>query len=394
MGAGQATPASAWGESSPTWKSWYEAWEGIVEARAALFHSADSRSVIESIVLADPWPNEVLVRTYATGVCHSDLALRPDAARMPLMLLGHEGSGVVEAVGSAVTTVRPGDHVVTCPSGFCGACRQCLGGRPNLCTGTGIKARPDEAPQRLSFAGEAVRQFVGIGSFAEQMLLHENSIVKIDSDIPLEHAALLSCGVLTGMGAILRTSGLVAGETVAVFGCGGVGLSIIQGARIGGASQIIAVDVFESKLALARKMGATDVVNGGKVDAVEAIRDLTRGLGVDHALEAVGLPSLVGQAIACLAIHGAATIVGVLPGNATIEVPFASLRPECRLQTSRMGSTRFRIDVPRYLELYRQGSLLLEEMISRRGRLEDLDDAFVAMEAGEVARTMLMVGGR
>jgi S-(hydroxymethyl)glutathione dehydrogenase/alcohol dehydrogenase len=196
--------------------------------------------------------------------------------------------------------------------------------------------------------------------------------------------------VLTGVGAALRSSGLRAGQTVAVFGCGGVGLSIVQGARIGGARQIIAVDQFDSKLEMAKGVGATHLVNASSQDPVKAIRALTGGLGVDHAFEAVGLSKLCRQAIESLALRGTATICGVLPPDATIEFPWLAIRPECKVQTSRMGSNQFRTDIPNYLEFYRQGRLDLDSMISRRGRLADINDAFRAMKAGEVARTVLM----
>jgi S-(hydroxymethyl)glutathione dehydrogenase/alcohol dehydrogenase len=359
--------------------------------KAAVFRKAHEPLTIESVDIDKPWGREVLVRTAATGVCHSDLHVVEGHGRWPLdrpIVLGHEGAGIVEAVGTDVTTVRPGDHVVACLSGFCGSCAQCLDGHPNLCTG-GVVTRPDSAAPRLSQKGEAFRQFIGISSYAERMLLHENSVVKIDPELPLDRAALVGCGVLTGVGAALRTSGLEAGDTVAVFGCGGVGLAIVQGARIGGARQIIGVDVFDSKLEMARRVGATHVVNSSKDDPVKAIRTLTGGAGVDHAFEAVGNAKLVRQAIESLAIRGTATIVGVLPPDAMLEFPWMAIRPECRVQTSRMGSNRFRLDIPLYLEFYRQGRLLLDEMITRQGRLEDINDAFRAMKAGEVARTVL-----
>ena len=347
---------------------------------------------IEDVHVDEPAAREVLVRTVATGVCHSDLHVVDGHSRYSLarpMVLGHEGAGVVEAVGAAVTTVRPGDHVVACLSGFCGACEQCLSGHPNLCVTGFVNRGKDESP-RLSQKDGALTQFAGIGSYAERMLLHENSVVTIDPDLPLDRAALVGCGVLTGVGAALRTSGMQAGQTVAVFGCGGVGLAIVQGARIGGASQIIGVDMFDGKLEMAKRVGATHVVNSAKDDAVQAIRSLTRGAGVDHAFEAVGNATLVRQAIESLAIRGTATIVGVLPPDATIEFPWMAIRPECKVQTSRMGSNRFRTDIPRYLEFYRQGRLLLDEMVTRRGKLGDINDAFRAMKAGEVARTVLM----
>ena len=362
-----------------------------MEMKAAVFRKVHEPLTIESVDIDKPWGREVLVRTAATGVCHSDLHVVDGLGRFPLdrpYVLGHEGAGVVEAVGAEVTTLRPGDHVVACLSGFCGSCAQCLAGHPNLCVG-GVVTRAESAHPRLSQKGQAFRQFIGISSYAERMLLHENSVVKIDSDLPLDRAALVGCGVLTGVGAALRTSGLEAGQTVAVFGCGGVGLSIVQGARIGGARQIIGVDVFESKLEIAKRVGATHFVNSSKDDPVNAVRALTGGAGVDHAFEAVGNATLVRQAIESLAIRGTATIVGVLPPDAKIEFPWMAIRPECRVQTSRMGSNRFRIDIPLYLEFYRQGRLLLDEMVSRRGRLDDINDAFRAMKAGEVARSVL-----
>jgi len=362
-----------------------------MDVKAAIFRKVHEPLTIESIDVDKPWGREVVVRTAATGVCHSDLHVVDGQGRFPLdrpIVLGHEGSGVVEAVGADVTTLKPGDHVVACLSGFCGTCAQCLGGHPNLCVG-GVVTRADSAAPRLSQKGEPVRQFIGISSYAERMLLHENSVVKIDPDLPLDRAALVGCGVLTGVGAALRTSGLEAGQTVAVFGCGGVGLSIIQGARIGGARQIIGVDVFESKLEMAKAVGATHTVNSASDDAVKVVRALTGGAGVDHACEAVGNTTLVRQAIESLAIRGTATIVGVLPPDAMIEFPWMAIRPECKVQTSRMGSNRFRTDIPLYLEFYRQGRLLLDEMVTRRGRLGDINEAFRAMKAGEVARSVL-----
>jgi S-(hydroxymethyl)glutathione dehydrogenase/alcohol dehydrogenase len=363
-----------------------------MDTKAAVFRKVHEPLTIESVDVDKPWGREVLVRTAATGVCHSDLHVVDGIGRFALdrpIVLGHEGSGVVESVGADVTTLRPGDHVVACLSGFCGSCPQCLDGHPNLCTG-GIVTRPDTGTPRLSQKGEPFRQFIGISSYAEKMLLHENSLVKIDPELPLDRAALVGCGVLTGVGAALRSSGMQAGQTVAVFGCGGVGLSIVQGARIGGARQIIGVDVFDGKLEMARRVGATHVVNSAQDDPVKAVRALTRGAGVDHSFEAVGNAKLVRQAIESLAIRGTATIVGVMPPDAMIEFPWMAIRPECKVQTSRMGSNRFRMDIPLYLEFYRQGRLLLDEMVTRRGRLEDINEAFRAMKAGEVARSVLL----
>jgi len=362
-----------------------------MQMQAAVFRKVQEPLTIEAVDIDRPLAREVLVRTVATGVCHSDLHVVDGHGRFPLdrpIVLGHEGAGIVEAVGAEVTTVRPGDHVVACLSGFCGTCAQCLSGHPNLCTG-GIVTRPESGAPRLSQGGQPLRQFIGVSSYAEKMLLHENSVVRIDPDLPLDQAALVGCGVLTGVGAALRTSGLQAGQTVAVYGCGGVGLSIVQGARIGGARQIIAIDQFGNKRQMAMRVGATHFVNSSEEDPVKAVRALTGGLGVDHAFEAVGLATLCRQAIESLAIRGTCTIVGVLPPDATIEFPWMAIRPECKVQTSRMGSNRFRTDIPLYLDFFRQGRLDLDAMVTKRGRLGDINEAFRAMKAGEVARTVL-----
>jgi S-(hydroxymethyl)glutathione dehydrogenase/alcohol dehydrogenase len=363
-----------------------------MQIEAAVFRKMHEPLTIEAVEMDKPRAREIIVRTVATGVCHSDLHVIEGLGRYPTdrpFVLGHEGAGVVEAVGEDVSAVRVGDHVVACLSGFCGTCPQCLSGHPNVCTG-GIVTRPETGAPRLSLDGVLVRQFGAIGSYAEKMLLHENSVVQIDPAIPFDRAALVGCGVLTGVGAALRSSGMRAGQTVAVFGVGGVGLSIVQGARIGGARQIIAVDQFDSKLEMAKGLGATHTVNTTQDDPVKAIRAMTGGLGVDHAFEAVGISKLCRQAIESLAVRGTATIVGVLPPDATIEFPWLAIRPECKVQTSRMGSNQFRTDIPTYLEFYRQGRLDLDGMISRRGRLGDINEAFRAMKAGEVARTVLM----
>src|SRR5580692_13059609 len=358
-----------------------------MQITAAVFREVHQPLTIETVDMDMPRGREVLVRTVATGVCHSDLHIVDGLGRFNLdrpFVLGHEGSGVVEAVGDDVTAVRKGDHVVACLSGFCGNCPQCLSGHPNVCTG-GIVGREN----RLSQNGQLFQQFANIGSYASHMLLHENSLVRIDPDLPLDRAALVGCGVLTGVGAALRSSRLQAGQTVAVFGCGGVGLSIVQGARIGGARQIIAVDQFGEKRQIAMRVGATHFVNSSEADPAKAVRELTGGAGVDHAFEAVGNAKLVRQAIESLAIRGTATIVGVLPPDAMIEFPWMAIRPECKVQTSRMGSNRFRIDIPHYLEFYKQGRLDLDAMVTKTGRLSDINEAFRAMKAGEVARTVL-----
>ncbi len=358
--------------------------------KAAVFHGPRQPLVVEEVDIDKPLAHEVLVKTVASGVCHSDLhfveGLYPHPAPA---ILGHEAAGVVEAVGSAVTYVKPGDHVISCPSVFCGECDYCFSGRPNLCANKAAIQRAPGEPPRLSQKGELINQFVDLSTYAEKMLVHEHALVKIRADLPLDRAALIGCGVTTGVGAVLNTAKVQPGSTVAVFGAGGVGLSAIQGAVLAGARRIIAVDVFESKLAMARRFGATDTVDASASEPVKTIRQMTGG-GVDYSFEAIGLKKTGEEAFYCLASGGTATIIGMVPVGQKLEIDGRHLLTEKKLQGTNMGSNRFRIDMPRYIDFYLQGRFKLDEMISRRGRLEDVNEAFRAMKAGEVARTVLM----
>ena len=330
----------------------------------------------------------MLVRTAASGVCHSDLHFVDGLYSMDTpAVLGHEGAGVVEGVGSQVTLFKPGDRVIMCLSVFCGTCERCLTGHPNLCLQR--PTRSDDDTPRLSWNGQRLTQMANLSTYAEMMLVHENSVVKIEQDIDLDRAALIGCGVTTGMGAVLNTAKIEPGSTVVVFGAGGVGLSAIQGARIGGARRIIAVDIHETKLGTAMELGATDIVDASSHDPVEAIIGLTGG-GADYSFEAIGLKETAEQAYECVRPGGTATIIGMVPQGQKLEIDASSLLKERKLQGSSMGSNRFRFDMPKYIDFYLQGRLMLDEMITRRGRLEDVNEAFRAMKAGEVARTVLM----
>jgi S-(hydroxymethyl)glutathione dehydrogenase/alcohol dehydrogenase len=356
--------------------------------KAAVFRGPHQPLTVENVDIGKPGRREVLVRTAASGVCHSDLHFVEGLWMFPPpAVLGHEASGVVEAVGEDVTDFQPGDHVISCLSVFCGHCEQCLTGHPNRCANPETKRAPGEAP-RLSQDGKPVNQFLNVSSYAEKMLVHENAIVKIRDDVPLETVALIGCGVLTGVGAALRTARVEPGSTVAVFGTGGVGLAAIQGARIAGARRIIAVDVVESKLGFAREMGATDSVDSSGRDPVAAIKEMTGG-GVDYSFEAVGLKQTAEQSFACLNPGGTATVIGMVPMMEKVELPAMLLLSERKMQGSIMGSNRFRVDIPQYIEFYLQGRLHLDEMVSRKLPLEDVNDAFRAMKAGEVARQVI-----
>ena len=359
--------------------------------KAAIFHGANKPLTVEQIDIDEPREHEVLVRTVATGVCHSDLhfveGLWPHPAPA---VLGHEGAGIVEKAGKGVTYVKPGDHVISCVSVFCGACDNCLSGRPHLCLNTAATQRPKDEKPRLSQNGKPISSLGSLGTFGEKMLLHENALVKITNDIELDRAALIGCGVTTGVGAVLNTAKIEPGSNVVVFGCGGVGISAIQGARIAGAGRIIAVDQFESKLAMAKKFGATHTIDASHTDAVKEIKTLTGGRGADYSFEAVGNKKLAEQCFECIRAGGTATIIGMIPFGQKVELDGAAFLSERKIQGTLMGSNRFRVDMPRYINFYLDGRLNLDDMISRRGKIEDVNEAFRAMKSGEVARSVLM----
>jgi S-(hydroxymethyl)glutathione dehydrogenase/alcohol dehydrogenase len=357
--------------------------------KAAVFHGPHQSLTIEDVDVDKPIGREVLVRVVASGVCHSDLHFIDGFYSSPApAILGHEAAGIIEAVGPDVDELEPGDHVIACLSVFCGRCDYCLTGRTHLCSRRPV--RGPGLPPRLSWKGQPVTQFANLSAYAELMLVHENALVRIREDVPLDRAALIGCGVTTGVGAVLNTAKVEPGSTVAVFGAGGVGLSAIQGARIAGARTIIVVDVVENKLATARQLGATHSVDASSHDPVAAIQEMTNG-GVDYSFEAIGLKQTAEQCFDCLRPGGTATIIGMIPMGQKIELNGNAFLRERKIQGSSMGSNRFKVDMPKYIDFYLQGRLKLDEMITRRGRLEDVNDAFRAMKAGEVARTVLML---
>ena len=306
-------------------------------------------------------------------------------------MLGHESAAVVEQVGSEVTYVQPGDHVVTCLSVFCGTCEYCNTGRPVLCNNTDVKMMPGQSTRHSWEKADRLHTFLNLSSFAEQMLVHENAIVKIRKDMPLDRAALIGCGVITGFGAAVNTAGVKAGETVAVIGCGGVGMAAINGAYVAGAGRVIAIDTNPAKLQLATKVGATDLVNPNDGDPVEQIKELTKG-GVHHAIECLGLKLTAEQSFQMLASGGTATIVGMVPFGEKIELHGFDFLRERKIQGSSMGSNRFRVDMPRLIELYMQGRLHLDDWISDRIQLSEINDGFKAMKEGRTIRTVIDFG--
>jgi NDMA-dependent alcohol dehydrogenase len=358
-------------------------------ARAAVLSAAHEPLAVDTLAVRDPRDGEVLVRIGASGVCHSDLhAINGDLPMPTPCVLGHEGAGTVEAVGSGVRHVAPGNHVVLNWVPFCGACWYCQSGRNYLCEMGYVKAMAAEVFHQN---GTTVNQFAGVGSMAEYTVVPESACIPIDADVPLDRACLIGCGVMTGVGAVINTARVQPGESVAVFGAGGVGLNVVQGAHIAGANPIIAVDLNDKKLALAKQFGATHTVNGGTTDAPSAIQDLTSGRGVDYAFEVIGRPEVVTQAFLSVRRGGKAVVVGVPPAMEMFSLP-GMLFPlaEKSLIGSLYGSALMARDVPRLIALYRAGRLKLDELITRRYALAQVNEAFAAMEKGEVARAVLV----
>jgi S-(hydroxymethyl)glutathione dehydrogenase / alcohol dehydrogenase len=359
--------------------------------RAAVLETLPGELIVQDVKIDKPGPGEVLVRTAAAGLCHSDLHFMENLYPHPVpAVLGHESAGVVEAVGDGVTYVSPGDHVITCLSAYCGTCDYCLTGRLFLCNNRTAIERGDGAAPRLSRPnGEHMHQYLRLSSFAEQMLIHEHALVKITKEMPLDRAALIGCGVTTGLGAAFRTADVEAGSTVAVVGCGGIGLNVVQGAKIKGAGRIIAIDLNPTKLEMAQQFGATDVINASNVDAVAAVREMTGG-GVEYSFEAIGSKVAAEQCFQMLRGGGTATIIGMIPVGTKIELHGPDFLSAKRIQGSLMGSNRFRVDMPRFVDLYLQGRLMLDELVSARISLDQINEGFANMKAGNVARSVII----
>jgi S-(hydroxymethyl)glutathione dehydrogenase/alcohol dehydrogenase len=359
--------------------------------KAAVLHEVNQPLAIEEVEHAKPKRREVLVRTAFAGLCHSDLHFMEGLYPIPLpVVLGHEAAGVVEAVGADVTYVKPGDHVIACLSVFCGECPQCVTGHTNLCENTQVKLLPGMA-RRLKLHGKVLNQAFNLSAFAERMLVHEHAIVKIREDIPLDRAALVGCGVMTGVGAVFHAAKVEPGSTVAVIGCGGIGLSAVNGAALAGAERIIAIDTVASKLQLAKKMGATDTINASNADPVEMVKEMTGG-GVPYSFEAIGTKKTAEQSFAMLRPGGVATIIGMIPFGVKIELHGADFLRDRKIQGTSMGGNHFRVDMPRLLELWRQGRLKLDHLISGRIKLAEINEGFAKLKSGAPVRQLIEFG--
>jgi len=362
--------------------------------KAAVLRQVGQPLQIETVSIGKPGSREVLIRTKAAGVCHSDLHFIEGSYPHPLpAVLGHESAGIVEAVGSEVRTVKVGDHVITCLNPYCGHCEVCLTGHMNLCISPETRRSKTDEPrlfrEDLSGAGDTkMAQFLNLSSFAEMMLVHEHACVAIRKDMPFDRAALIGCSVMTGVGAVIHTSSVRPGETVAVIGCGGVGLATINGAAIAGAGRIIAIDRVPAKLELAKVFGATDVIQAGD-DTVKQVLEMTGG-GVHHSFEAIGLKATAEQSFKMLRRGGTANVIGMIPVGVKIELTGSDFLGERRIQGSYMGSNRFPVDMPRLVDAYMAGKLKLDELISRRIKLEEVNSAFDELKRGELARSVIV----
>lgn len=358
------------------------------EMRAVIMEQYDAPLVVDDVAPLPLLPMDVRVRTGASGVCHSDLsATRGQYPFVLPIVLGHEGAGMVEEVGSAVTSLRPGDRVIASFVSFCGRCYQCLNGRGHICEQQAVLG----AVPRARRNGQEIIAMTGLGTMAEQMTVNEANLVKVETDLPDDQLALIGCGVTTGAGAALWTARVSPGSSVAIFGCGGVGLSTLQGARIAGAARIIAVDPFPRKRAAALELGATDVVDPGAADPVEQIRELTGGRGAEYTFEVVGTLATMRQTYDAAANGGTVTFVGALRPDVELPLPANALHAQGKtILGSVYGSAQVRRDMPQLVRFAERGLLDLGSMVSRQVPLEDVNDALAAIDAGETIRTVLV----
>jgi len=368
----------------------------MMKAPAAVLYEAGKPLRVEEVEVLPPQRGEVTVRMKAAGVCHSDYHVMCGDLAMPMPIIpGHEGAGVVEAVGEGVDTVAVGDHVILMWRGPCGRCEYCANGRPALCDmGTAMRFKgtmPDGTLRFRNAAGEGIRHYAGVSAFASMATMPEASVVKIPQDFSFIKAALIGCGVITGVGAVVNAAQVRYGSTVAVFGVGGIGLNIVQGAKMVGARQIIAVDVHDHKLDDARVFGATDGVNASKEDPVEAVKRLTEGKGAEFTFEAVGNPDLIAQAFDSTKKGGRCVVAGISRADGRSPINVNQLvYAEKSLIGTLYGTTRPRQDLITLMQMHEEGKLLLDELVTRTWKLEQINEAYEGLIRGEVRRSLIV----
>ncbi len=364
-----------------------------MKTTAAVLYQPRTPLKIEEVELGPVKDEDVLVRIVASGVCHSDLHVYHGQEGWPLpMVLGHEAAGVVEEVGATVRSVRPGDHVVINLAPFCGRCEDCASGKIYLCERKrGPAGHLYDGGTRLAKGGRRIYHYANCAAYANHAIIHESSAIPIAKHIPLEKACLVGCALAAGIGAAMNTAKVAPGQSVAVFGCGGVGLNVIQGTRLAGASPIIAIDLLESKLYKAREFGATETIDASQEDAVKRVMEITRNRGVDFAFEVIGRVETIQQAYQSIRASGKCVVVGVVADSSELSIVPRTLLQEKTIMGTRYGSTRAPRDFPLYLDLYMQGRLKIDELITRYAKLEDINEAFHALEHGEAIRTVLLM---
>ena len=357
--------------------------------KAAVCYEFGKSLVVEDIDIEPPHPGEVKVRIVAAAICHSDIhVIRGEWGSEPPMVPGHEAAGIVEEVGENVTAAKVGDHVVVSLLRSCGSCLYCHTGHSHLCE---ADYALDKDSRLRNKKGDALGRVLRTAAFAEYCIVHQSQVVPVDKDLPLDRAALLACGVITGLGAVVNTAKVEPGRSAVIIGTGGVGLNAVQGAALAGAHPIIAVDIRDDKLAAARSFGATHAVNIDGMEAPEeAIRELTSGRGADYVFVTVGSTQAITQGFAMLGKRGLEVLVGLPESGATFSVPVWSFINECRITGSLMGSTRLSVDVPHLVDLYQHQRLKLDELISARYPLEQINEAIESTEKGGALRNVIV----
>ena len=363
-----------------------------MNAKAAVLYEVKKPVVVEDVELMEPGAHEVLVKWAANGVCHSDLHVITGDSPHPLpVVLGHEAAGVVQRIGAGVETVKPGDHVCSSYIPSCGTCWYCIGGQPTMCA---LRDKPRwfmlDGTTRFKKNGQGLHHFLQVAGYATHSVLPEVSVIPIRKDVPLDVVCLVSCGVLAGAGPVFNRAKVPPGASVAVWGCGGVGLNTIQMARLVGAGKVIAVDVMKQKLGWAEEFGATHVVDASKEDPVARVQALSGRGGVDYAFEIVGTQKTIEQALAATHRGGTCVVVGVSPAGTRVSIDPGMLLQQRVLTGSSFGGGHQRTDVPMLIDLYMDGKYRLDEMITRRVPLEELNNAFDLMLAGEVKRSVVV----
>lgn len=363
-----------------------------MKMKAAVLYQPKTPLQVEEVTVDDPRDNEVMVKMVATGICHSDLLPIKAGVPSPMpIVLGHEGAGIVEKVGLGVTTVQPGDHVILPVIFTCGKCRYCIEGQPSLCSEVLPAHLMGTLPgggKRLHKGKQDLHLFYSQGSFAEYAVVHERTAVKVPKEAPLDVLCLLSCRVTTGVGSVINRAGLRAGESIVIYGCGGVGLSAVMGAKLAGAGKIIAVDLVDRKLNLAKELGADYVINASRDNPQQRVVEITGG-GADYSIESIGNVNVMAQAFGSIHSAGTCVLVGAAPMADVLSLfPFEFLLGKT-LKGSLLGNVRTMIDVPKYVDLYMQGKLPIDKLVARYYRLDDINEAIAAVESGEVIRAVI-----